>query len=174
MPAFRACTSRSESFGSAGGVALTRFSPLRLSSRSVSCARGALSSKENTCEAFAIRSASGTSALVEKHYKEHRLLDFYAAALEVTSNRLSRTARNVISESALQMLCTTEGCWRRGDYSPTPRCRLQASRTNSGTPIRRTSADSLPAGWGRRLLNTARTSPRAYAARGRRQNAAGA
>ena len=43
-------------------------------------------------------------ALVEQHYREHRPLSFYADALGVTPDHLSRTCRHVLRQSALQIL----------------------------------------------------------------------
>lgn len=43
-------------------------------------------------------------ALTEQHFREHRPLSFYAEALGVTPDHLSRTCRNVTRESALQLL----------------------------------------------------------------------
>ncbi len=43
-------------------------------------------------------------ALVEQHHREHRPLPFYAEALGVTADHLSRTCRTVARQSALQML----------------------------------------------------------------------
>lgn len=43
-------------------------------------------------------------ALAEQHFREHRGLPFYAQALGVTPDHLSRTCRNVARQSALQML----------------------------------------------------------------------
>lgn len=43
-------------------------------------------------------------ALVEQHHRSHRPLAFYADALGVTADHLSRTCRNVAGQSALQML----------------------------------------------------------------------
>lgn len=42
--------------------------------------------------------------LVEQHYKEHEPLSFYAQALGVTPDHLSRTCRQVARQSALQIL----------------------------------------------------------------------
>jgi AraC family transcriptional activator of pobA len=44
------------------------------------------------------------TALLERHYREHRPLSFYADALAVTPDHLSRSCRTVSSQSALQML----------------------------------------------------------------------
>lgn len=43
-------------------------------------------------------------ALVEQHYREHRPLSFYADALGVTPDHLSRTCRGATKQSALQIL----------------------------------------------------------------------
>ncbi|MCV0438352.1 MAG: AraC family transcriptional regulator [Hydrogenophaga sp.] len=43
-------------------------------------------------------------ALVEQHYREHRPLSFYAEALGVTPDHLSRTCRQATKQSALQVL----------------------------------------------------------------------
>jgi AraC family transcriptional activator of pobA len=43
-------------------------------------------------------------ALVEQHYREHQPLSFYALALGVTPDHLSRTCRHVARQSALQIL----------------------------------------------------------------------
>ena len=43
-------------------------------------------------------------ALVEQHYREHRPLSFYADALGVTPDHLSRTCRQATKQSALQVL----------------------------------------------------------------------
>lgn len=43
-------------------------------------------------------------ALAEKHYAEHRPLDFYAAQLDVTTDHLSRCCRRIAGRSALQLL----------------------------------------------------------------------
>ncbi|SFM53960.1 helix-turn-helix domain-containing protein [Variovorax sp. OV329] len=43
-------------------------------------------------------------ALVEQHYREHRGLPFYAQALGVTPDHLSRSCRNLTRQSALQLL----------------------------------------------------------------------
>jgi AraC family transcriptional activator of pobA len=43
-------------------------------------------------------------ALVEQHYREHRPLSFYADALGVTPDHLSRTCRHATKQSALQIL----------------------------------------------------------------------
>lgn len=43
-------------------------------------------------------------ALVEQHYREHRPLSFYAEALGVTPDHLSRTCRQSTKQSALQVL----------------------------------------------------------------------
>lgn len=43
-------------------------------------------------------------ALVEQHYREHEPLSFYAHALRVTPDHLSRTCRHVLRQSALQIL----------------------------------------------------------------------
>jgi AraC family transcriptional activator of pobA len=43
-------------------------------------------------------------ALVEQHYREHEPLSFYAQALGVTPDHLSRTCRHVTRQSALQIL----------------------------------------------------------------------
>jgi AraC family transcriptional activator of pobA len=43
-------------------------------------------------------------ASTEEHFREHRPLSFYAQALGVTPDHLSRTCRNVTHESALQLL----------------------------------------------------------------------
>lgn len=43
-------------------------------------------------------------ALVEQHYTEHRPLEFYADALGVTADHLSRTCRKLLHRSALQLL----------------------------------------------------------------------
>jgi AraC family transcriptional regulator, transcriptional activator of pobA len=42
--------------------------------------------------------------LLEKHYREHRPLAFYAGALNVTPDHLSRTCRTVAGQSALELL----------------------------------------------------------------------
>ncbi|HEY8361081.1 MAG TPA: AraC family transcriptional regulator [Ramlibacter sp.] len=44
------------------------------------------------------------TALLEQHYRAHRPLAFYAKALGVTADHLSRTCRNVARQSALQLL----------------------------------------------------------------------
>lgn len=43
-------------------------------------------------------------ALLEQHYRSHRPLAFYAEALGVTPDHLSRSCRNVARQSALQLL----------------------------------------------------------------------
>ena len=43
-------------------------------------------------------------ALVEQHFREHRDLPFYAHALGVTPDHLSRSCRNVMRQSAQQLL----------------------------------------------------------------------
>ncbi|MBS0451036.1 MAG: helix-turn-helix domain-containing protein [Proteobacteria bacterium] len=43
-------------------------------------------------------------ALVEQHFREHRGLPFYADALGVTPDHLSRSCRNLTRQSALQLL----------------------------------------------------------------------
>lgn len=43
-------------------------------------------------------------ALVEQHYRGHEALPFYAQALGVTPDHLSRTCRHVLRQSALQIL----------------------------------------------------------------------
>lgn len=43
-------------------------------------------------------------ALVEQHYREHRPLAFYAGALQVTPDHLSRACRTVTGQSALDLL----------------------------------------------------------------------
>ena len=43
-------------------------------------------------------------ALVEQHYRAHEPLSFYAHALHVTPDHLSRTCRHVLRQSALQIL----------------------------------------------------------------------
>lgn len=43
-------------------------------------------------------------ALVEQHYREHEPLSFYAQALGVTPDHLSRTCRHATRQSALQIL----------------------------------------------------------------------
>lgn len=43
-------------------------------------------------------------ALVEQHYRGHEALSFYADALGVTPDHLSRTCRHVLRQSALQIL----------------------------------------------------------------------
>ncbi|MDM0046660.1 helix-turn-helix domain-containing protein [Variovorax dokdonensis] len=43
-------------------------------------------------------------ALVEQHFREHRGLPFYAHALGVTPDHLSRSCRNLTRQSALQLL----------------------------------------------------------------------
>ena len=43
-------------------------------------------------------------ALVEQHYREHQPLSFYADALGVTPDHLSRTCRGATKQSALQIL----------------------------------------------------------------------
>ncbi|HSW20781.1 MAG TPA: AraC family transcriptional regulator [Ramlibacter sp.] len=43
-------------------------------------------------------------ALVDKHYAQHRLLDFYASVLGVTPDHLSRTCRKALGRPALQVL----------------------------------------------------------------------
>ncbi|WP_298929513.1 helix-turn-helix domain-containing protein [uncultured Ramlibacter sp.] len=43
-------------------------------------------------------------ALVETHYREHRPLAFYADALRVTPDHLSRTCRSVTGRSALELV----------------------------------------------------------------------
>lgn len=43
-------------------------------------------------------------ALVEQHFREHRGLPFYAQALGVTPDHLSRSCRNLTRQSALQLL----------------------------------------------------------------------
>ncbi|WP_439609484.1 AraC family transcriptional regulator [Hydrogenophaga sp.] len=43
-------------------------------------------------------------ALVEQHYRGHEALSFYAQALGVTPDHLSRTCRHVLRQSALQIL----------------------------------------------------------------------
>jgi AraC family transcriptional activator of pobA len=43
-------------------------------------------------------------ALLEAHYREHRPLAFYAQALQVTPDHLSRTCRQVAGQSALELL----------------------------------------------------------------------
>ncbi|QJW83883.1 helix-turn-helix domain-containing protein [Ramlibacter terrae] len=44
------------------------------------------------------------AAPVEQHFRAHRPLAFYADALGVTADHLSRTCRNVARQSALQLL----------------------------------------------------------------------
>jgi len=43
-------------------------------------------------------------SLLEAHYREHRPLAFYAEALQVTADHLSRTCRAVAGQSALEMI----------------------------------------------------------------------
>ncbi|EJE53967.1 DNA-binding domain-containing protein, AraC-type [Acidovorax sp. CF316] len=42
--------------------------------------------------------------LVEQHYAEHRPLTFYSEALRVSADHLSRTCRNLVQKSALEIL----------------------------------------------------------------------